>query len=279
MLETSTKVATGSVINFTLNKDYDGGFYIVPSDKIDSYTNANANKIQRLTELTTTNSGSFYTVNKSSDFSDEELAKRVMAGSTGIKYVATDGTTSYKIYGAMRNGYQLERGKSYVLIFDQDDWIVSDAFTVPYLYAPDTLTVTDVQTQTNVKGWTATASFMGTQAGWLNAFDTDSVAVSLAAGTATSTANNNITTHLYYSNDDATTGETSFATDAGTAIMGKAYNNFTEGALSLLTNNNNSTIVAGDSKTYVYATMTIKKGIIGKDALTLTSSTGLQSIV
>ena len=278
--ETNTTVSTGSVINFKLNKDYEGDLYIVDAEYADTYENM----IAHATVVNDLDSASVTAVTKEKDFVDTKLDEAIdnvvvgTAAVAGLSYTnKKTGEVSYKLVGSLGANNAMTRGHEIVAIFDQDgsvkagttidDWDVYDMATVPYLYAPDTLEVTDAQTATTTRGWRLQASFYGIQAAWLSNYN-DGAALGTALASGVNTTNNNITTHLYAEQDGSGLDGTVFTTDAGLTVLGKSSTT-TAAALNATANKYFGANGGTAQTNYVYGTMTIKKGIVSEEEVTL----------
>ena len=236
-----------AVLDVTLNKDYDGTFYLEKSD----VKKGSDIKSTAFTVGSKAASGSIIEVEKAKDFTNDNLAKANAAGYSAMKYVDNDGTTQYKILVAAFtnvNVTSFERGKDFRVIFDQtgkikdsksdDEWNATAA-TCPYVLAPTSIAVTDVQNDTATLGWTVTAYMGPMEAVWMNDY----------VQTAVTTIN------LYENDKQSTTGASGFGSIPKGLTAGKSEKSTTVGA----------------NKPYVYATLSAPKGIFGATGLDLTS--------
>ena len=249
-----------AVVTVTLNRDYVGDFYLVEADATEFSDIKASNKFTPVAH--TAADGNIVTVEKK-EFSNAGLAKATigaLADDTSvqaIKYVADDGTVSYKFYAELEenSGNKLTRGEDYMIIFDQDDsvttgstiedWNVSDEFTCPYLYAPTSISVTNAQATTKTGGWELTAYLGTTQAAWINEDPEDKVDMTL------------------YTNDEISvlTG-TPFSDNINYVQAG--VGKYDDGV-------DDSAAKADVSANYVYGTLEADEGIFGEDELVLVS--------
>ena len=154
--------------------------------------------------------------------------------------------------GLATDGGLLERGKNYKVVYDQDgtaegkkvkELNASNTATCPYLIAPTSVEVTDVQSDTATPGWTLT----------LKTGDMDSVWVNTGLG-----AGSKVTATLYTDDDDDEDG-TLFNVQPDAIVAGVAKDTTGTGC-------------AGTAdQSYIYGEFTAEKGIFGPEAIYLVS--------
>ena len=248
------------VVNAKVNKDYDGNAYLV-EDK-DDYTVLASDKINMtIYDEEDEPTGNTLVVSKK-NFTDAYLSDAF--GGLGIVNTAgqikalalqnTDGSVEYKFLATLRttdaNG--LERGKDYKVVYDQDgtaegkkvkELNASNTATCPYLIAPTSVEVTDVQSDTSKPGWTLT----------LKTGDMDSVWVNAGLG-----AGSKVTATLYTDDDDDEDG-TLFNVQPDAIVAGVAKDTTGTGCAGIA------------DQSYIYGEFTAEKGIFGPEAISLVS--------
>lgn len=279
------------IVTVTLNKDYDGVFYLVNSEveKKAGVKTTKENGVGFNTATASTGSGLVIDTTKAKEFTNDKFFDAIQADGVtfagsltnlpanktyAAKYTAPDGTVTYKFLTSLENNSQkTKRGESYYLIFDQDndvatgttreDWNTTDDEKFEYVMAPDTLEVTNIQANTGNTGWTATlsASYLGGQAtGWVTGYNDGNAGVDVK---------------LYTSSKNDYSERQSFNPDVSILVGGVAKN-------QTMADASKPSLAHGTAgQTYVFATCEADAGIFGEDALTLVSpvATTLDNIV
>ena len=269
-----------SVVDVTLNKNYEGTFYLVNSeyDEYEDLDNTGFAPVER-----EDNQGNTVTVTKSSQFTNANLQKSYLDTETEVKalrYKDSDNQVHYKILTAIEDKDEaVTRGDDYYLVFDQDgdvtdnttraDWNTTDDYTVPYVLAPTSIKVTDAKATVKTAGWSAQLYFGEDTADYMNA---------VYIGAPINYNEDELQMHLYRSADTDFKTKTSFNADlditdenAGNMYKGKAYSAVDWTKTPAETTDSTAKVTDDTDDSWVFATFTAEAGIFGEDELVLAS--------
>ena len=260
---TLNTVSANLVLDFSVNKDYAGTFYVINAES-DTLKAADLNN-----KFMTADTGSgIVTVTKAKEFTNANLADKSATGTKGLKYVAEDGTVSYKLLSGFA-GQTLERGESYVIAFattgeelavgdELADCNTTDTFECPYVMAPTSIAVTDAQGTVGTAGWSATLYIGDTEAAYLNDVLAGNlnIEISLSSGTSVDPKKS-----VAFDNN--------VVPNAPVLYAGKIYNDPTTDPKTESICKQTTAGHANDE--YVFAKFTAKAGIFGEKKFELTS--------
>ena len=276
-----------SVVDVTLNRNYDGKFYLVNSE-FDEYDDITGDAFEPEEYDKDAHTGNTVTVDKASKFTNAKLKECYLtafaAGDNvvAIRYIDSDNKVHYKMFTKIEESQNaVTRADEYYLIFDQNDdvddnttridWNTTDDFAVPYVLAPTSIKVTDAQGTVDTAGWSAQLYFGDNTADYLNAvnmgmpinYNEDELQMNLFKS-----ANTDFKTKTAFADGgtdlDITDG------DAGNMYKGKAYSAIDWTATPVDTTDSVAKAAAG-TETWVFATFTAEAGIFGEDELKLAS--------